>query len=318
MREQIAKPEPLHDEGSATAGLSSRARCTSLMESRHGRTSRPWHTLVAWAGGQCPLRRIILNAIIAIIALGGGALLAAEEPAATGPSEQPTAAPRAQEEEAPQVLSPELKAILDKLDEANKNLTDCTASVVYERAIPLLDEKQKSRGSLIFKKPNRIVLKLGKPRNEDVYTNGKTWWVADHGDKQVEVYEAAQSGEGNQETAFLDFGYGRGSEAFLKDYTVELVSKETRPIDDDKTETLYRLKFTPRPKKGQPPPRYEAIEVVVSDQLYLPDMLVLHESGGEIVHTYTLTKIKLNTSVKDDVFEYEPPRGYTVLHPQNF
>ncbi len=216
------------------------------------------------------------------------------------------------------MLSPELRAILDKLDEANKKLTDCTASVAYERAIPLLDEKQKSRGSLIFKKPNKIVLKLGKPRNEDVYTDGKTWWVVEHNDKQVEIYEAAQPGQGGQETAFLDFGYGRGSEAFLKDYIVELVSQETRPIDDDKTETLYRLKFTPRPKKDEPPSRYEAIEVVISDQVWLPQVLVLHESGGEIVHTYTLSKIKLNTDVKDDVFAYEPPRGYTVLHPQTF
>jgi outer membrane lipoprotein-sorting protein len=262
--------------------------------------------------------RGLLWSILTALLLGGGAALAAEQPAATTPSPVAAPAPSAQEEETPQVLSPELKAVLDKLDEANKKLTDCTASVVYERAIPLLDEKQKSRGSLIFKKPNRIVLKLGKPRNEDVYTNGKTWWVVDHGDKQVEVYEAAQSGEGERETAFLDFGFGRGSEAFLKDYTVELTGKESRPMDDEKTETLYRLKFTPRPKKDQPPARYEAIEVVLSDQLYLPEVLVLHESGGEIVHTYTLSKVKLNTGVKDDVFEYEPPRGYTVLHPQSF
>ena len=270
------------------------------------------------------MRRLAWSFLAGVL-LGGGVLMAAEEPAPAKPDDKPAAAAPAEqpgagaeEEEAPQVLSPELRAILDKLDEANKKLTDCTASVAYERAIPLLDEKQKSRGSLIFKKPNKIVLKLGKPRNEDVYTDGKTWWVVEHNDKQVEIYEAAQPGQGGQETAFLDFGYGRGSEAFLKDYTVELVSQETRPIDDDKTETLYRLKFTPRPKKDEPPSRYEAIEVVISDQVWLPQVLVLHESGGEIVHTYTLSKIKLNTDVKDDVFVYEPPRGYTVLHPQTF
>ncbi len=258
--------------------------------------------------------------LVAALLLGGGVLLAASEPAE--PTDQPAAAAPApttqDDEEPPQVLSPELRGILDKLDEANKKLTDCTASVVYERAIPLLDEKQKSRGSLIFRKPNKIVLKLGKPRNEDVYTDGKTWWVVEHNDKQVEIYEAAQPGQGGQETAFLDFGYGRGSEAFLKDYTVELVSKKSEPMDDDKTETLYRLKFTPKPKKDQPPSHYESIEVVISDQVWLPQVLVLHESGGEIVHTYTLSKIKLNTKVKNDVFAYEPPRGYTVLHPQTF
>jgi len=252
------------------------------------------------------MRRLARNALVCLL-LAAGVATAAEEPEPAPPQEQP------------QKLSPELRSILDSLDEASKKLVDCTARVVYEREIPLLEEKQKSRGSLIFKKPDRIVLKLGKPRNEDVYTNGKTWWVVDHDDKQVEIYEAAGAGKGNQESAFLDFGYGRGSEALLKDYRVELTGKETRPLDEpDKTETIYRLKFTPIPKKDRPPPRYEAVEVVLSDRRWLPDVLVLHESGGEILHTYTLSKVKTNTDVKDEVFEYKPPRGYTVVRPQDF
>ena len=268
--------------------------------------------------------------ILAALLLGTGALLAAEQPApapaatpapaAAQPAAAPAAAPK-DEEPAPQPLSPELKAVLGKLDEANKTLQDCTADVTYEKAIPLLDEKQKSRGTLIFKKPGRIVLKLGKPRNEEVYTDTKNWWVVEIDEKQVEVYEAAKNGQGNRETAFLNFGYGQGSEAFLKDYKVEMVSQESRPIegaDKDKTETLYRLRFTPLPKKDQPPSRYDAVEVVISDQIWLPSVLVLHERGGEIVHTYTLSKIKTNTGVKDEVFEYDPPHSYTVLHPQEF
>ena len=253
--------------------------------------------------------------VLAVLFLGAAAAVAAAEAPAQSAPATPAAAPK--EEEPAQQLSPELKAVLDKLDAANKTLQDCTADVAYERAIPLLDEKQKSRGSLIFKKPGRIVLKLGKPRNEDVYTDGKTWWVVRNEDKQVEVYQAAKTDEGDRETAFLNFGYGAGSETFLKDYKVELLGKESRPIEgSDKTEALYRLRFTPLPKKDQPPSRYEAVEVVIGDQLWLPNVLILHESGGEIVHTYTLLKIKTNTGVKDQVFEYEPPHGYTVLHPQ--
>jgi outer membrane lipoprotein-sorting protein len=260
------------------------------------------------------MKSLVLSALAAMLICG-------VMPAAQGPANVPAAqssAATASEEQPPQTLSPELKAVLDKLDGANEKLVDCTANVDYVRSIPLLEEKQKSRGSLVFKKPNKIVLKLGKPRNEDVYTDGKTWWVVEHNDRQVEVYEAAQPGQGSQETAFLDFGYGKGSDAFLKDYTVELMGRETQPLGDDKTEALYRLKFTPKPKKDQPPPRYESIEVVISDQLWLPQVLLLHESGGEIDHTYTLSKVKLNTEVKDDVFECRPPSGYTVLHPQSF
>lgn len=211
-------------------------------------------------------------------------------------------------------LPPELRMVLEKLDKANAELQDVTARVTYERAIPLLDEKEKSKGSLIFKKPGCIALKLGKPRNEEVYTNGKQWWVVSHDDKQVEIYTAADRGQGSQESAFLDFGYGTGSDKLLDDYEVVLTSKEQLSHDDEE-ETLYHLKFTPRERPDRPA-RYAAIEAVISDTLWLPQVLVLHESGGEIVHTYTLRRTRTNTEVEEDVFEYSPPRGYTVLRPE--
>ena len=71
------------------------------------------------------------------------------------------------------------------------------------------------------------------------------------------------------------------------------------------------MKFTPRRRKDRPA-RYEAIEVEVSDKTWLPREIVLHERDGQVVHTYKLRNIRTNTKVKDDVFEYKPPRGYTV------
>ncbi len=211
-----------------------------------------------------------------------------------------------------QALPPELQHVLEELDAANERLEDVTARVTYEREIPLLDEKQRSQGELVFKKPGRIVLKLGKPRGEDVYTDGKTWWLVNHQDKKVEIYKAAEPGEGSQETAFLDFAYGSSSQKLLEKYSIELAKTERR-----EEETTYRLKLTPRPN-DEHPAMYECIEVELSDGLWLPHLLVLHESGGEIIHTYDLSKVRTNTGVKDEVFEYEPPGGYAVVHPEEF
>lgn len=210
-------------------------------------------------------------------------------------------------------LPPELQDVLDKLDAANKALEDLTARVTYEREIQVLDEKQKARGELVFKKPGRIVLKLGKPRNEeDVYTDGKTWWLVSHRHKKVEVYKAAEEGEGGREAAFLDVAYGKSSEKLLKDYRIELTGREQ---EDD--ETTYRLKLTPRPDEDRPN-MYECIEVEVSDRLWLPHVLVLHEKGDEVVHTYRLSNVKTNTGIKDEAFVYEPPSDYTVVRPEQF
>jgi outer membrane lipoprotein-sorting protein len=267
-----------------------------------------------------------LNALLIALAFAvAGGLAGAQEkaptpaaatPAAAMPAAQPVATPEAQRqraEEALKALPPELRTVMDKLDEANRKLEDVSADVTYERAIPLLDEKQVSHGTLVFKKPARIILKLGKPRNEAVYTNGKQWWVVSEDEKQVEIYEAANAGHESQETAFLSFGYGSGTEKLLEEYTVELVGKA--PAESDAQEMVYRLKFTPRERPDRPV-RYAAIEVEIADKLWLPSVLVLHESGGEIVHTYRLSKVRTNTGVKDEAFNYEPPRGYTILRPQ--
>lgn len=218
-----------------------------------------------------------------------------------------------QKAEARQELSPELRRLLDELDAANAEVEALTARVQYERSIPLLEEKEKSRGRLVFRKPDLLHLELGKPRHEEVWCDGETWWVVSHDDRQVEVYPASE--DAGPETAFLDFGYGKGSEVLLEDYSVEIASRE-RKEQDGESYTEYRLRFTARPtREDESPPRYATIEVESSSRRWLPHTLVLHESGGEILHTYRLSRLKLNPDLDEDRFEYEPPRGYTVLHP---
>jgi len=250
----------------------------------------------------------LLPAVALLLCLCVGVTMAQQDP-------PDGAAPSRGADEAAAVresLPPELQGVLDKLDAANERLEDLAARVTYEREIPLLEEKQKARGEVIFKKPGRIVLKLGKPRNEDVYTDGKTWWLVSHRDKKVEVYKAAKEGEGGREAAFLDFAYGSSSKKLLKDYSIELTGTE-----QEDEETTYRLTLTPRPDEDRPA-MYECIEVEVSDRLWLPHVLVLHEKGGEVVHTYNLSKVRTNTGIKDEAFVYEPPSDYTVVPVEQF
>lgn len=215
-----------------------------------------------------------------------------------------------QQETVAETPSPELKHVLDKLDEANAALEDVEANVEYRREIPLLDEAEECDGSLEFKKPNLIHLELGKPRNEELYSNGRQWWVISHNDQQVEIYPVAESEEAASEAAFLAFGYGQSSEQLLREYEVTLEGAHKQ----EKAPIMYRLKFVPRDEDA--PAQFSAIEVEVTDDLWLPRAFVLHESEGEIIHTFRLKKIKLNRGMKTESFTYEPPFGYVVLEPQ--
>jgi len=215
-----------------------------------------------------------------------------------------------------------LRTLLDHVDDAGARLTDVKADVQYSREIPLLEEEEHAAGSLVFKKPNMIVLKLGEPRNEDVYTDGKLWWIVNHRDKQVEIYEATASEEVSQEAAFLKFGIGESARRLLSDYKIELAGKRQEKTKEkgpdpntarEKVITWYRLRFEPRHKEA--PKRYKTIEVEFSDALWLPQVIVLHESGGEIIHTFRLTHPKLNTGVKDKDFKCKLPPGYVPFRP---
>lgn len=210
-------------------------------------------------------------------------------------------------------LSPQLQRILKKLDKENENVDNLSAKVNYVRAIPLLDEQEKAKGRLQFCKPDLVHLKLGNPRNEEVFSNGETWWIVGHDDKQVEIYESANRGQSIAEASFLTFGYGKSSDALLKDYKINIVKTQSLKIKGNKHKS-WLLSFTPRDKKA--PARFSRIEVKITDRLWLPEALILHESDGEIVHRFHLQDINLNSGLEKSAFQYEPKDGYTIVRPE--
>jgi outer membrane lipoprotein-sorting protein len=233
------------------------------------------------------------------------AVCASEPPPATDPlAPKPAVAAPA--------VAPEVAAVLDQLDAAGKDVKDIRARVTHEEMIPLLETSTRSRGTLLFKKPNRIALKLDKPRHEDIITNGKLWWLVSHNDKNVQVFKAADedNADGAPEAAFLKFGLGGAARGLTKDYVITLTDKTVEGEDDEKV-TVYKLKFVPKKKPGRPI-RYQAIQITVRDDLWLPSVIRLEEDGGEIVHTYSLRRIKKNTGAKDKDFECKPPSNYDV------
>ena len=209
-------------------------------------------------------------------------------------------------------LPPELQRILKGLDEANAKVKAMRADVEYEREIELLDDFQRAKGYMEFLKPNMLHLKLGKPRDEEVYTDGKLWWIINHDDKRVEIYEASGSEGAGAEAAFLTFGVNESANKLLARYQVELVDTITIPPKkeekDKKPEVRYRLKFVPRDKKA--PAQYAAVEVELPEGVWLPSLLVLYEADGEIVHRFRFTKLDLEPKLKPKDFIYKRPRGY--------
>lgn len=256
------------------------------------------------------LKHFVAGLLAAALTTGLVAPARAQEtpaPIAPGPQESDQGQP------APE-LSPQVKAVLDKLDAAGEDLVDVRARLTYEESIPLLEQTSRSRGTLAFKKPMMIALKLGKPHREDVYTDGKVWWVVSHEDKQVQKFTVAdQDSDEAPETAFLKFGFGKGAGELTREYEIALDSVQ-KP-EDETGPTVYSLTFRPRKRKDVPM-RYQAITVELTDDLWLPRRIRLEETGGEIVHVYRFSGIGRNEGIDDEAFDYTPPGSYTVVEPQ--
>ena len=215
-------------------------------------------------------------------------------------------------------LSPELKEVLGKVESAGNGLESVRCDVRYTRSIPLLEEQEECGGELLFAKPDRLVLKLGEPRNEDAYTDGEKWWIVSHDDRQVEIYRMVENPRQTREAAFLKFGYGRSARELLEGYEISLSEKRSVEVSADggggtKTVTEYILRFSPR--REDVPSRYSWIEVAVREGIWLPARLRLAENEGRIMHIYRLEDRKRNPELEEGVFTYSPPEGYTILRP---
>ncbi len=213
----------------------------------------------------------------------------------------------------PEPLPPELREVLAKVDDANKGLQTLEADVCYTRAIPLLGDSENSKGRLIFESPDKMHINLGEPRNEEMISDGRYWWLVDHRARQVEIY-AADDDYRVAEASFLKIGYGADTAALRKDYVITLLSvEETEPENKQDAEEKIRWHIAFEPRNDEKPSQFERMEVKVTDRFYLPETIILHESDGEIVHTFRLEKIRLNKELDDELFEYDIPRGYTVI-----
>ncbi len=219
------------------------------------------------------------------------------------------------EENAPDDMPPELVRVLEKVNEANENLGTLKADVDYTRTIPLLEESERSTGRLYFQAPEKIHMSLGEPRNEEMLSDGQRWWIIDHDARQVEIYETG----GDQqvaETAFLELGYGRNVDELKDDYHIQLLStEEVEVAANGERETMRRWHIRFRPRDEEKPAHYERTEVLITDALYLPEVITLYESDGEIIHTFQLEGLRVNEEIEESRFVYDIPRGYSTIRP---
>ncbi|MBI4007702.1 MAG: outer membrane lipoprotein carrier protein LolA, partial [Planctomycetes bacterium] len=187
--------------------------------------------------------------------------------------------------------------------------------LTFTKIIPLLEVNEVSNGEIRYKKPGYAYIKFSAPRNEINVIDGEYVWIFHPGTKQVEKYKAKEDAQegGSQPTQginFFELGYNSSVAEANKRYEISLIEKKV-----EKGKKFYVLELITKANSPQADDRYSKIHLWIEEGFWLPSVIELSESEGEIVNKIELNNISLNKPIPDKTFQFVVPKGVEVIEP---
>lgn len=227
----------------------------------------------------------------------GAGLAATARPGtgAAGPSDEPRAPTAGDAGSEP--ADPSASAILRRAERTYAGVRSMQADFVQRVTVPLLDQTQRSRGTLFHRRPDRFLMRFSDPQGDVIVADGRHLWMyypsADA--KQVLRTTLAEAGS----TVDLQ-------QEFLSDtdrrFSVTHEGVETvggRPAD--------RLRLIPRE-----PSQYLRVTIWVDREDSMVRRFEMVEQN-ESVRTLELSNLRPNVSLPDELFRFTPPAGAEVF-----
>lgn len=193
----------------------------------------------------------------------------------------------------PRVVAAAVQAFYDQTTDVSAGFYQTYVNKLYQRT-------DRSSGHVLFKKPGKMRWDYDKPNGKIIVSNGSTLRVyepGEDGDSGQVIEQAITQAQLPQAMAFL-MGTGRLED----DFTFRLLDakREGYPSGD-----VLEL----RPK--QPTPHYERILFYVERTAALRGLvrriLIIDANGNR--NRFDFSKLKFNSGVADQTFEWQPPQG---------
>jgi len=198
------------------------------------------------------------------------------------------------------------KDLLEKLRERYAAMTDLSADYHRTTASPAMDNvfmaasRDEASGRLIFKKPNKLFLDQLAPEPQKMVTDGSVLWWYIPADNLVQKYR----GEGifAELAPLLDFlnGLDRLEGSFM----VRLGPMVESPRE------AYELILTSLKEDAD----FKKISIRLEARDYTLIGFKTTTALGETTD-FSLTNIKFNQGIADDVFSFNVPEGARVVGP---
>ncbi len=187
---------------------------------------------------------------------------------------------------------PQIASQVQKAYEATENLE---IQFEQETYVALLEKKVKKKGKMTLKKPGKFKIIYEGKRGRHYYSDGKTLWIQQQGDHQVQ--EVSLSDEEIPAEA-LSFLTGLGQ--LTKEFAVESVDPKKWESFKREKGKLHWLELTPLKKLSQ----INWLVMGFDPDTFLVKEFYLFNEGGNLTH-YFFKDIQKPAQLSEDVFVFK-------------
>jgi outer membrane lipoprotein carrier protein len=189
--------------------------------------------------------------------------------------------------------------IADKVQATYQGFSDLQGSFLQRATNKLSGMTQEASGRLFLKWPGRMRWEYEKPESRLFLIDGKTLWSYSPSERQA----MAQDVSGALATTPIGILFGMSS--LRRDFQVRpIVHAGTR----DSPESL--LELTPKGKDLA----FKRVILGIDRESFLIRRLTVFDLYGNTT-TVELSKQKVNSDLKDELFQFSPPPGTDVVTP---
>jgi outer membrane lipoprotein-sorting protein len=204
------------------------------------------------------------------------------------------------------VMTPETRRVLARMDQAGKELTDLTADMKQTKVTLVVNDTSTDTGKLFLKRTksgNRTKLEYEKPVVKTLLIDkGKVLIY----EPKINTLQEVDLGKNRAQAEFLLTGVGQSSANMTKTHAVKFLREET--VNGTRT-SLLELK----PKGSS---MFSQIWLWIDPALGLPIQTRLTESSGDYL-TFQLENIKINPKLSDKIFKLNLPSDVQRMKPMS-
>jgi len=204
----------------------------------------------------------------------------------------------------------DLERLLEKVEAARRKLKRLSAHIEQVRHIEALDVDEKSTGTIKFAMPRllRVELKHRTTGRRKILVIGKKHgWLYQPELEQVQRFLLKKPEESKTTPNPFEYGLASDVRDMRKTFDMRLLGEEK--VND---RPAHKVELVPK-KEHQAECIYDRIIFWIDSRLNLPVKVRQYKSDGEIIETYTLSKIKRNPLFIFSPFKFKPPRGVEVV-----